>query len=114
MAYRGWPSALKTPTWDGLHDAFRRLPFIADRLPEWQHLGGPYGALAYVLHVTGLLRHWPEGYEAHERLAPARLALCRHLVDQGTLNHLSEAETAVPDVASALWDELGKLAIAPG
>ena len=102
------------PTWDGLHDAFRQYPTIADRLPEREHLGGPYGTLAYILHVTGLLRHWPRVYEAHERLAPARLALCRHLVERGTLNQLSEADTGVPDVASALWDELGKLASTAG
>ena len=96
------------PTWDGMHDVFRQYPVVADRLPEREHLGGPYGTLAYVLHVTGLLRHWPGVYEAHERLVPARLALCHYLVQQGTLSHLSEAGIAVPDVAAALWDDLGR------
>ena len=97
------------PTWDGLHDLFRQYPAIAGRLPEREHLGGSYAKLAYVLHITGLLRHWPGPYEAHERLAPAALALARRIAGQATLPHLSEAGAGVADVAAALWDELGGL-----
>lgn len=79
------------PTWDGLYDLFRQYPAIAGRLPEREHLGGSYAKLAYVLQITGLLRHWPGPYEAHERLAPAALALARHIAGQATLPHLSEA-----------------------
>jgi hypothetical protein len=64
------------PTWPGLPDVLRRYPAIRARLPGREHLGGPYGTLAYILHVTGLLRHWPGTYEAHERLVPERFALC--------------------------------------
>jgi tRNA(adenine34) deaminase len=98
------------PTWDGLLDALRRYPIVAAWLPGREHLGGPYGTLAYVLHMTGILRYWPGTYEAHERLTPARLALCRRVVEMGWLDQLSEAAAGVADVASALWDDLEALA----
>ena len=98
------------PTWDGLHRAFRQYPVIAGRLPERKYLGGPYGALAYVIHLTGMLRYWPGPYEPHDRLAPARIARCRQLVEHGTLTHLAEAGADVADVAAALWDDLEELA----
>jgi tRNA(adenine34) deaminase len=94
------------PTWDGLLEALRRYPAIRERLPERDYLGGAYGALAYVLHVTGLLRHWPATYEAHERLVPARFALCRRLAKTGTVSELSQAGASIADVASALWSEI--------
>ena len=99
------------PTWDGLLEALRRYPAIRPRLPEREHLGGPYGALAYVLHITGLLRHWPGGtYGAHERLVPARFALCRRIGESGSVNQLSEAGASMADVASALWGDLEEIA----
>ncbi len=98
------------PTWDGLHEALRRHPAIRTLLPEREHLGGPYGALAYVLHITGLLRHWPGTYEAHHRLVPARFALCRRIVESGSVNQLSEGGASMADVASALWGDLEEIA----
>src|SRR5215469_1171569 len=98
------------PTWDGLLEALRRYPTIRTWLPEREHLGGRFGALAYVLHVTGLLRHWPGTYEAHERLVPASLALCRRIVEDGSVSQLSEADAGIADVASALWSDLEEIA----
>jgi tRNA(Arg) A34 adenosine deaminase TadA len=57
------------PSWEGLLDAFGQHPAIARWLPEREHLGGPYGALAYVLHLTWILRHLPGPREAHQHFA---------------------------------------------
>ncbi len=98
------------PTWDGLQEAFRRYPVIASRLPKREHLGGPFGVLAYVIHMTGVLRYWPGPYEPHERLAAAGIARCRQLVEDATLTHLLEAGADVVDVAASLWGDLEELA----
>lgn len=98
------------PTWDGLLDMLRQYEKVAVGLPERECLGGPYGTLAYVFHMTGILRNWPGKYEAHERLSAARLALCRCLVESGSLHQMSETAARVPDVADALWDDLEELA----
>jgi tRNA(adenine34) deaminase len=94
------------PSWDGLVDAFRQHPAIARRLPEREHLGGPYGALAYVLHLVWILRHLPGPHEAHQHFAPAHLALSRDLLEQGTLQRLEQDGASPADVAHQLWADL--------
>jgi len=94
------------PTWHGLLDGFREFPAIAPWLPERDHLGGPYGALAYVLHLTWCLRQWPGGYEAHQRLTPAQLALSQSLLERRTLRRLADDGATTADVAQALWTDL--------
>jgi tRNA(adenine34) deaminase len=68
------------PSWDGLLDTLRQHPAITRRLPEREHLGGPYGALAYVLHLVWILRNVP-----------------------GPLQHLQQDGASPADVAHALW-----------
>jgi tRNA(adenine34) deaminase len=94
------------PSWAGLLDAFGEYPAIARRLPEREHLGGPYGALAYVLHLAWILQHLPGPYEAHQRFAPAHLALSRDLLEDGTLLRLGQDAASPADVAHALWADL--------
>jgi tRNA(adenine34) deaminase len=94
------------PSWEGLLDAFGRYPAIARRLPEREHLGGPYGALAYVLHLAWILQHLPGPYEAHRRFAPAHLALARDLLQHGTLRHLEQDGASTADLAHELWADL--------
>jgi tRNA(adenine34) deaminase len=94
------------PSWDGLLDAFRHHPVIARRLPEREHLGGPYGALAYVLHLGWILRHLPGPHEAHQCFAPAHLALSQELLAQGTLQQLAQRAASAADVAHELWADL--------
>jgi len=94
------------PSWEGLLDAFRQHPAIACRLPEREHLGGPYGALAYVLHLVWIVRHLPGPHEAHQHFAPAHLALSRDLLEHGTLEDLEQDGAAPADVARMLWADL--------
>ena len=94
------------PSWEGLLDAFRQHPAIACRLPEREHLGGPYGALAYVLHLAWILRHLPGPHEAHQHFAPAHLALSRDLLEHGTLEDLEQDGAGPADVARMLWADL--------
>jgi tRNA(adenine34) deaminase len=94
------------PSWDGLLDIFRQHPAIARRLPEREHLGGPYGALAYVLHLVWILRHLPGPHEAHQHFAPAHLALSQGLLEQRTLEHLDKDGASIADVADVLWADL--------
>lgn len=98
------------PTWDGLFEALLQYPTVAARRPEREHLGGPYGTLAYVLHLTGLMRHSTGPFAAHERLAAARLALCRRLLAEGAFERFSGTGAVVADVAAGLWDDLEQLA----
>jgi tRNA(adenine34) deaminase len=94
------------PSWEGLLDAFRQHQAIARWLPERGHLGGPYGALAYVLHLTWILRHLPGPHEAHQHFAPAHLALAQVLLEQDTLQHLEQHGAGPADVAHLLWTDL--------
>jgi hypothetical protein len=94
------------PSWEGLLEAFRQHPVIARQLPEREHLGGPYGALAYVLHLAWVLRHLPGPHEAHQRFAPAHLTLSQDLLDQGTLRKLEQDGAGLADVAHVLWDDV--------
>ena len=94
------------PSWDGLLDAFREHPGIARRLPEREHLGGPYGALAYVLHLAWIIRHLPGPHEAHQQFAPAHLALSQDLLEQCTLQRLERDRASPADVARELWADL--------
>jgi tRNA(Arg) A34 adenosine deaminase TadA len=94
------------PSWEGLPDVLGQHPAIARWLPEREHLGGPYGALAYVLHLTWILRHLPGPHEAHRHFAPAHLALSQDLLEQDTLQHLKEDGAGPADVAHLLWADL--------
>jgi hypothetical protein len=101
------------PAWKDLEATLRRHPAVFGRLPEREHLGGPYGALAHVLHLTWLVQHAPGFLDAHQRLAPGRLRLARELIDRSMLRKLDEADAAPAEVAQALWSELQELA-SPG
>jgi tRNA(Arg) A34 adenosine deaminase TadA len=94
------------PSWDGLLDVLGGHPAVARRLPEREHLGGPYGALAYLLHLTWIVRYLPGPHEAHQKFAPAHLALSKGLLEQRTLQHLEQDGASTPDVANALWADL--------
>lgn len=102
--------AAHDPWWDGLAEALGEHPVTARSLPQREHLGGPYGVLAYVLPVTATLQHWPAPLDAHERLAPARLALAQQLLEGGVLTRLAQERVNPPDVAHALWDDLCRVA----
>jgi tRNA(adenine34) deaminase len=97
------------PYWPGLFDALGQHQAIARWMPERQHLGGPYGALAYVLHLTWILRHSPATREAHQDFAPAQLALAHDLLQQDTLQHLEQDGAGPSDVARSLWADLCRL-----
>jgi len=94
------------PTSEGLLDVFRHHPSIGRRMPEREHLGGPYGALAYVLHLGWILRHLPGPHEAHQRFAPAHMALSHEVLEHATLQHLAQDGASVADVANVLWADL--------
>lgn len=102
--------AARDPSWDGLEEALRRHPVTARSWPRREHLGGPYGVLAYVMHLVAILRYWPGPRDAHERLAPARLALARQVLERGDLGRLAQGEAAPQDVAQALWADLCRVA----
>jgi tRNA(Arg) A34 adenosine deaminase TadA len=97
------------PYWPGLFDAFGQHPAIARWLPEREHLGGPYGALAQVLHLTWILRYAPATHEAHQDFAPAHLALAHDLLQRDALQHLEQDGAGPADVARSLWADLGRL-----
>jgi tRNA(Arg) A34 adenosine deaminase TadA len=94
------------PNWEGLLDAFRQYPAIACQLPQREHLGGPFGALAYVLHLAWILRHLPGPHEAHQHFAPALMALTQDHLERDTLRHLARDGASPADVAHALWVDL--------
>jgi tRNA(adenine34) deaminase len=100
------------PTWDGLPSALRQCTAVAGLLPKREHLGGPFGTLAYVVHIASVIERLPGGLDAHHGVAPERLALCRSLVQQGTLSHLARRHASVADVADALWTDLCRLTTA--
>lgn len=75
--------AAHDPWWDGLQEAFRQQLVTARSLPNREHLGGPYGVLAYVMPIATTLQHWPGPLDSHERLAPVRLALARQVLERG-------------------------------
>ena len=90
---------------------------------RWRMIGVMHDARAAVVVATPSLRMsctspgfygtGPGPYQAHERLAPAALALARRIAGQATLQHLSEAGAGVADVAAVLWDELEDLSDRP-
>jgi tRNA(adenine34) deaminase len=102
--------AAHDPTWKGLHEAFLARPAVFRSVPERHHLGGPYGVLAYVLHLTWVLHHSPRPGVAHERDGPGRLALARRVVDQDLLGAVSDAGGGPAEAAEELWAELVELA----
>lgn len=102
--------AAHDPWWAGLEDAFRRQAVTARSLPQREHLGGPYSVLAYVLHLSAVLHHWPGPLDAHERLAPARLRLAREVLERGDLGRLAQDAVGPQEVASSLWDDLCRVA----
>jgi tRNA(adenine34) deaminase len=102
------------PAWKDLDATLRQHPAVFGRLPEREHLGGPYGALAHVLHVTWLVQHAPGFLDAHRRLAPRHLTLAQELIDRSVLRKLDEADAAPTEVAQALWSELQELASSGG
>lgn len=104
--------AARDPTWAGLEEAFRAATVTARLLPDRRHLGGPYGALAYVLHLSTILRHDRGPLHAHERRAPALLALAREVADRGVLGRMARDRCSLADLAGALWPDLCRTATA--
>lgn len=101
--------AAHDPNWEGLDNAFRGHPTTTRLLSERECLGGPYGVLAYLLHLAWAVDHHPGPLEAHQRAFPARLALSHQLVERATLEGLREDKADVADVAQALWPDLCRL-----
>jgi tRNA(Arg) A34 adenosine deaminase TadA len=102
--------ATDDPVWVGLHDAFRQVPAMARRLPERERLGGPWGALAHVLHLAWLLQHAPaEVIDDHRTLRSRELALAEEVAGGGQL-HAADTSTIV-DAADLIWEDLLSLAL---
>ncbi len=102
--------AAHDPWWHGLHEALREHPVTARSLPQREHLGGPYGVLGYLLPVAAILEQGPGPLDAHERFAPARLALAQRVVERGDLRRLTHDHVGPPDVARAFWPDLCRVA----
>jgi tRNA(adenine34) deaminase len=100
--------AAADPVFDGLHDWLSELAFAADRMPAREHLGGPVGVFAHVLHLSWLEFWMPQGpvIDAHQRLAPSELDLARAVNAEATLSAISAAGGAPLDALDALWDRL--------
>ncbi|HEX4213816.1 MAG TPA: nucleoside deaminase [Candidatus Dormibacteraeota bacterium] len=98
------------PTWRGLEEAFRAQEAVFRSAPARHHLGGPYGAFAYILHISWVLRQSPGVGGAHQRHAPGRLALARRVTDEGVLRQVSDAGGGPAEAAGRLWPELQELA----
>jgi tRNA(Arg) A34 adenosine deaminase TadA len=100
--------AAADPVFEGLHDWLSELAFAADRMPEREHLGGPVGVFAHVLHLSWLAFWIPEGpvIDAHQRLAPSHLDLARDINTEGMLSAVARAGGTPVDALDALWDRL--------
>ncbi len=103
--------ACPDPIFDGMHDWFAGLRFAATRLPAREHLGGPVGAFAHVLHTSWLAYWMPGGsaMEPHRELAPRHLALAERLVGDSSLPTLAAERRPVVDALTALWPDLEQL-----
>lgn len=100
------------PLFAGMHDWFADFPFVRDRLPTREELGGPIGAFAHVLHVSWLSFWASEGetIDAHRDLRPRHLAVAEQVVQDHALGRVAEADGDVVDALEALWPSLLDLA----
>jgi len=103
--------AADDPVWEGLQAVFRQVPAMARGLPERERIGGPWGALAHVLHLAWLLRHAPdEVIDDHRNLGSQHVAVAEDLAASGQLRDVAVTGTIV-DAAGILWDDLVRLAV---
>jgi hypothetical protein len=94
-----------------MHEWLGSAPWATRRETHLEHLGGEFGALGYVLHVSRLVTVAPPHViEAHQRSAGP---LFDHATDDAALRALTElsavGSNTVADVLKLLWDDLVSL-----
>jgi tRNA(Arg) A34 adenosine deaminase TadA len=97
------------PVWAGMHEWFDSAPWAARRETRLAHLGGEFGALGYVLHVSRLANVAPPHViAAHQTSAGPSFQCATSGAVLATLHHLHtvNASTSVVDVLELLWDDL--------
>jgi hypothetical protein len=94
-----------SPTWRGLQLALSQHADVFVHLPQRELLGGPFGALAHVLHLAWIIKQDPRP-DAHLRLAPAVLTAAEYVVERGLLERFADDDLAVAKVAEELWATL--------
>ena len=103
--------AAADPVFDGLHGWFGQFSFAAERIPDRECLGGPFGAFSHVLHLSWLSFWMREGptIEAHRRMAQRHLDVAGRVASAGHLERVAKEGGAVVDAVDALWAELVEL-----
>jgi tRNA(Arg) A34 adenosine deaminase TadA len=104
------------PIWEGLQEAFARLPSMARRLPERHLLGGALGVVGHALHLAAVWGRVDEHewlIEQHAQCAPRQLGVARRLIEDGRLDRWSTEGRPVEEVVAALWSELSEAAATP-
>jgi tRNA(Arg) A34 adenosine deaminase TadA len=92
------------------HDAIATMQFAAHRMPERVHHGGPFGVLAYLLHVSWLDFWLPEHVlEPHRVEEPRAFAAAQEFLRKSDAAAIADAGGSVLDVATATWDLLQEL-----
>jgi tRNA(Arg) A34 adenosine deaminase TadA len=98
------------PVWEGMHEWLGSAPWATRRETRRACLGGEFGALGYVLHLSRLATIAPlHVIEAHRHATEPLFASATSTEVESALSELGAAATAA-DVLACLWDGLVRLA----
>lgn len=100
------------PVMADAHDLISTVRFAAGRVADRVHQGGPFGVLAYLLHVSWL-DFWLPGAPSlapHHVASPRPWAAAQEFLEKSDAAAIADAGGSVLDVAEATWDLLEELA----